>query len=175
MTQAPVEIVEYATALRVDLNQTQYIIEQAAFGGDFILETEYSEALKQFYMKNATRVKTVTFTFSETSNYNVLDILKEWMNRIYDFKKNCFNSFNPVGVITITVDANNIDGQDGKIVLRNTYPTSLTYPTYDWADGNPIKIKSTFSFDDMGFSPLPRKTGISDISMDNTQWQQRTV
>jgi hypothetical protein len=137
-------------SLRDRMLDFTYYAEKVTFGGPAVIETEYSEATKQFFIKNAQRVKTATITFRETSQYRVLSVFKDWMGNIYDFQNNIFlGGWKPWGQITVSMDPIR-DGQSGgALVMANAYPTTLTYPTYDWADGNPIKIDCVFSFSDL--------------------------
>lgn len=126
----------------------KYYAEKLDFGGDFTIDTEYSEATKQFFIKNAQRIKTATITFRETSQYKVVNFIRSWMESLYDFVNNTFNDFNPEGVITVNLEQTRTPGI---ITLSGAYPTLLKYPSFDWADGNPIKIPCTFSFKDIAF------------------------
>lgn len=125
-----------------------YYAEKISFGGDQVIETEYSEATKQFFIKNAQRIKTATITFRETSQYKVLNLLRDWMDNIYDFENNVFRDWKPWGRVEVAIDAMTSNMISGFINMANAYPTSVTYPSYDWADGNPIKVNGTFSFSD---------------------------
>jgi hypothetical protein len=137
------------------LQSMTYYAEKLNFGGDFNFETEYSEATKQFFIKNAQRIKTITITFTETSTYKVVDVMKDWMNNIYDFVNNCFNKYDPRGTMYIQLDQIMDDSQSGVITVSNMYPTVIPYPDYNWAEGDPISLPITFVCDGVFFSQLP--------------------
>ena len=139
------------------MTNISYLAEKINFGGDFSFETEYSEAMKQHFIKNAQRIKTVAITFRETSQYGVIKAIKDWMNKIYDPDKNIFKAGITLGTITVHVDtplsSHQIDDHDDKpITLEGVLPTLLTYPAFDWSDGSPIKVNATFSFNNISWS-----------------------
>jgi hypothetical protein len=124
----------------------KYYAEKISFEPGFSFDTRYSDALKQFFIINATRIKTVSITFRETSLYGVIKGIKTWMNKIYDPDKNRFLQFNPEGEIQVDLDPI-MEGTTtaGYILFTGAYPVNLKYPSYDWADGNPIKVECTFN------------------------------
>lgn len=133
------------------LQNMQYYGEKVNFGGDFNLEMEYSEATKQFFIKNAQRIKTVTITFTETSSYRVVDVMKDWMNNIYDFVNNCFRPYDPRGQMLINLDQITEGTEGGPIYVNNVYPTVIPYPDYNWSDADPITLPITFACDNVIF------------------------
>lgn len=141
------------TVINQRLQNMKYYAERVAFGGDFQMETEYSEATKQFFIKNAQRVKTVSLTLTETSTYQVFDVMKDWMNNVYNFTDNVFNRYDPRGTMYVNLDASNdqTQGSPGVITVNETYPTIIPLPGYDWASGNPITHSITFSCSGISF------------------------
>jgi len=75
------------------------------------------------------------------------------MDQIYDFKNNFFYKFDPRGSVVVTLDGGNSFQNDGSIICTGSYPISITYPTYDWTDGTPVKISVSFNLTDISFTP----------------------
>jgi hypothetical protein len=136
----------------------KWMAEKITFDGAFTLDTEYSETLKKFYIKSGSKIKTASITFRESSTYTILDYIKSWMISIYDFTENYFkySAIPPTRNIIITIEGAKEGSVDGVLELTEAIPTSITYPTYDWADGNPIKITAIFSFYNIEYISLPR-------------------
>lgn len=110
------------------------------FTDEFGFTTEFDEAIQMHKLGEPNRIKAVTITFLEGSDYKVLIQIQNWMDQIYDFENRYFKSDIKTATITIT-DINS----DEKYILTEVLPTSLSYPEYAWSSPDPIKITATFS------------------------------
>ena len=121
--------------------------------GDFSLETDFNESMQIHTIKNAERIKEITITFRETSTYEVLTTFKRWMNSIYNFDGNYFNSVIPYGTINICLgnDGEATDKLKKRIIFEEAMPTSIEYPSYSWSETDPLKIIVKFSVNGVKF------------------------
>ena len=119
-------------------------IKKVTFEGSFGNAMEYNEAIQSFIIKGPDRIKGITLTFKENSTYDLLSIFKDWLNKIYNFTKHYYNTgVDPTGTIKISLNDNNT--HVGILVAEDAIPKSLSYPSYDWSDGNPIDLDVSFS------------------------------
>jgi hypothetical protein len=140
--------------LNDSFNHIPYTAERVVFGGDLSLETYYSEAVKDWFIVAASKIKQVTVTFRETGNYDTYKVLKAWMGNIYDDVNNYFKPYDPRATMSIVSD--NMATQDKDIpghafVIRGAFPTTITPPEYDWSTGEPQLITATFNFRTLEF------------------------
>jgi hypothetical protein len=145
----------------------KYIAERITFG-NVQISTDFNTAYQGHTLKAIEKIKTVTITFRESSQLSVLSTLKGWMNYIYDFETNTFQSYgeneSPYGTITATLDG---PSAGIKIRMEEVIPTSIGYPTLTWEDGNPIKLDCTFSCNTVKV--------ITSVSLDHTVSPPREV
>jgi hypothetical protein len=125
------------------LSNLTYLASKLDFEDNFGFNLEHNDAIQGFRMTGINRIKGVNITFKETSSYNVIDVLKDWINAIYDFEGHFFNdNVNPTGTIKIKLN----DGtRVGVLVIEDAIPKSLSYPSYSWSDSNPIEITASFT------------------------------
>ena len=137
------------------LNTLVNLASKVSFEDNFGLVTEFNPSLQMFSIKDVNRIKGVNITFKETSQYQVIDVLKDWLNAIYDFDGHFFNKVDPTGVITINLN----DGSTtfpGVITIHQAIIKSLSYPTFSWSSADAVEIEASFSCGNVVFSPLPK-------------------
>jgi hypothetical protein len=130
-------------AFSSDSSSIPYQAKSLNFSDNFGFKLELNEAIQMFMMKGVERIKGVSIVFKETSNYTITNLIKSWMNSIYDFNQHVFLSGDPTGTITVNLDDNH--SHVGSIVIEDVIPQTLTYPNYTWSDSNPIDITATFA------------------------------
>lgn len=133
--------------------------EDINFGGDFSLETFYSDPTKQHFITGANRPKTISITFRETPTYKVMGTFRAWQSSIYQQSINAFLPGDPTGNITITLDPDNYtnnqtNGNTPVLKINNAIPSSIAPPTFSYREGNPLVTVVTFSIDDIDFITL---------------------
>ena len=132
--------------------------EDINFGGEFSIETFYSEATKQHFLTNANRVKTISISFRETAQYEIMGIFRSWQGSIFQQSINAFLPGNPTGTINIFLDPDDFtkaklpDGRSAFIYATGVIPTSIQMPTYSYKEGNPLITSVTFSVDTIDFT-----------------------
>jgi hypothetical protein len=119
-----------------------YQAKSLNFSDNFGFKLELNEAIQTFMMQGIERIKGVSIVFKETSEYTVTNLIKSWMNSIYDFNQHVFLPGDPTGNIKVNLDDNH--HHTGSIVIEDVIPQTLTYPNYTWSDSNPIEITATF-------------------------------
>jgi hypothetical protein len=125
-------------------------VKKVTFEGSFGNTMEYNEAIQNFIIKGPDRIKGITLTFKENSTYDLLSIFTDWLNKIYDFINHYyFAGVNPTGTINILLDDNH--NNTGLLTIEDAIPKSLSYPSYDWADSNPIELTVAFSCGNVSF------------------------
>jgi hypothetical protein len=133
-------------------------VKKVTFEGSFGNTMEYNEAIQNFIIKGPDRIKGITLTFKENSTYDLLSIFKDWLNKIYDFINHYyFAGVNPTGTIKISLNDNHTHA--GVLIVEDAIPKSLSYPSYDWSENNPIELEVSFSCGHMYFDTSARYVG----------------
>lgn len=143
-------------SLQERLKNMKYLVKKVSFQDDFGFEMDYNEAIQAFSFKGPQRIKGVSLTFKETSHYRVIDVLKDWINAIYDFTEHVFiDGINPTGTLKIIPS----DGVNtGSLEFEDAIIKSLSYPGYDWSTSTPLEIEASFSVGKAIWS-LPKRNG----------------
>jgi hypothetical protein len=126
-----------------------YTAERITFGDDLSLETNYNEAVKNFFVTKANKIKTATIVFRETYDYKTYWVLSDWYGNIYNSEKNYYKKYDPRATITIMLDSMKFqNGNSNKytFTIHDAYPTSITPPEYTWDSSDPQTITAIFSF-----------------------------
>lgn len=130
-------------AERARFGSLKNLASKVSFEDSFGLEMEFNEAVQAFTLTSPLRIKGMSITFKETAQYAVIDVLKDWLNSIYDFEGHFFKGgVNPTRVITISLD----DGiNTSKYIIYDAILKSIAYPSYSWSEVNAIEIQATFA------------------------------
>jgi hypothetical protein len=122
------------------------------FGGDFSIDYDYNETLKQHFIKKANLAKTVTMSFYEGKSMQCVKAFRADWNSIFDTKTNSFKLTNPNRTISIYIygdaNINGVSIKDGStITLTHAKIQNFKYPKFSWKDKEPAEVSATFSFD----------------------------
>ena len=108
-----------------------------------------------FYMKGSNRIKGMSITFKENAQYGILELLRSWLEAIYDFEGHYFKGgVHPTGTITVNLN----DGMNtGSITIEQAIIKSVTYPTFSWSSGDAVEVVAGFSCGNVTFKYPPTK------------------
>ena len=134
---------DQAKAIIADTPHIPLLAKKVSFEDSFGTDVELNTAIQGFTIKGPQRIKGLTIVFKETAQYHIIDLFKEWLNSIYNFKEHYYYArVSPEIGITIKL----ADGNNNHIfTVDDAILKSLSYPEYDWGTSTPIDITTTFS------------------------------
>lgn len=128
------------------------IAETVQYDGQDSFSFFYSEALMGHYLEKADRVKGMTITFRETSEFTYFRKFKEWKEKMYDSEANVFLPGDPRGEIIVRSQI--ASSSEKYIEFKHTgcIVKSVQLPQFSYSSTDPLTTVVSFTLENFTVS-----------------------